>query len=185
MKKLFAILLAIAMIAALSVTAFAADNAAGSLQGGNEVAVFGKYIAAGTPIDVYEVVIEWDTMKFDYTDAQMIWSTEELDWVVDRAAAWSVASDSSNDITLTNKSSKDVVATFTWTASQNYTGITAAWTGLTDNKVTVLSALNNDGDAGVAEVEFMPAGKLADSVTILTQLGTITVAISDVPAQAE
>ena len=185
MKKLFAILLAIAMIAALSVTAFAANNAAGSLQGGNEVAVYGKYIAGADPIDVYEVVIEWDTMKFDYTDAQMIWDTTELDWVVEEAAAWSVAEGSSNEITLTNKSSKDVVATFTWAPGANYTGITAAWTGLTDNKVTVLSALNNEGDAGVAAVEFMPAGQLADTVTILTQLGNITVAISDVPAQAE
>lgn len=180
MKKMFAILLAVALVAALSVTAMAADNAAGSLVGNNSKVVQGIY-AAGADVDAYKVAITWGDMQFTYAAAQRVWDTENYEWDTTQAAGWSVVEGKTNTITVVNHSSEDITATFTWTAGANYNGIGA---NFTDDEGTALAgnALivgDATGGAAVTEVaKFMPTGTLADSVNALTDLGTITVAIS-------
>ncbi len=181
MKKLFAILLAVALVAALSVTAMAADNAGASLEGESSKVVKGIY-AAGADVDQYKVAITWGDMQFTYAAAQRVWDTDNYEWDTTQAAGWSVVEGKTNTITVVNHSSEAITATFTWTAAANFTGVGANFTdnagaALTGNALSVGSAATNN--AAVTEVaKFMPTGTLDASVSSLTDLGSITVAIS-------
>ena len=64
MKKRFTILLAIAMLASMSVTAFAADDGPVTTDGGSkEISVNAKYVDGVSTPDVISADIEWGAME--------------------------------------------------------------------------------------------------------------------------
>ena len=64
MKKRFAALLAGAMLASLSVTAFAAENTGATP---TEITVNGKYTPGTTTGEIISADIAWDAMDFTYS----------------------------------------------------------------------------------------------------------------------
>ena len=182
MKKMFAILLAVAVICALSVTALAATITPEGLASKD---VTGQYQAGSADVQGYKVAIAWGDMTFKYTDATRTWNTTDLEWD-ESGAGWTVV-DNSNTITLTNSSSEDIKATFTFAAAQG-SGITGKFTDeegtdLTNNQITVGNALpaqgQTTGSAKNATAKFVvTGGTLAANAT----LGSISVSIENVPA---
>ena len=61
MKKIFAILLAVAMLASVSVTAFAATNDGTQ---DTEITVNGSFVSGTAGSSVISVYIEWEAMNF-------------------------------------------------------------------------------------------------------------------------
>ena len=186
MKKLFAILLAVAVICALSVTALAANDPATITSTANNsntasVDVKGQYVAAAADIHNYKVVITWGDMEFQYTPAQREWNTSTHEWTDVDTAGWSVIEGKTNTIEVANHSSKAIDATFSWTA-EGSNGIIASFldsndAALANNKLTV--AAPTSAQAPTATAKFMPVGALASSATTLAKIGAITVTITD------
>ena len=179
MKKIFAILLAVAMVATLSVTAFAETISTST--GSSSADVKAKYNAS-TPADAYSVDVTWGAMEFDYNAAGQKWDTESHKYVADETApaAWAV-NNSSNTITLENNSSKAVNASFAFNADSSYSGITGEFTY---NAQKLTSALTlekpaEDTDAKSYVVSFMPSGALASthSSSAYAKIGSITVTL--------
>lgn len=188
MKKLFAILLAVAVICALSVTAFAAagsdtiSGAAIPADPDNKVSITvqGIYSAAAADIHAYKVDIEWGAMAFKYTPAQKQWDTTDHNWEDVPGGGWSCVTEGNNTITVKNHSSKAIDATFAFAAASGFTGINGEFTGLTAGKLNVLAPTAGASDPVSGTVSFMPnAGTLTNAVDQLTDIGTITVTIAD------
>ena len=64
MKKIFATLLAVAMLASMSVTAFAEENTGATP---TDITVNGTYVPGTTGAEQISVDIVWDAMDFTYT----------------------------------------------------------------------------------------------------------------------
>lgn len=180
MKKMFAILLAVALVAALSVTAMAATI---TPDGGASHVVTGQYQAGSADVQGYKVTIAWGDMIFKYTDATRNWNTTDLKWD-ETGAGWTVVNES-NTITLTNSSSEDIEATFTFTPAEN-SGISGkftneAGTDLTDGKITVDNALPAQGQTtGAAQSEVVKFVITSGELAANADLGTIAVSIESV-----
>lgn len=177
MKKMFAILLAVALVAALSVTAMAATI---TPVGEASKVVTGQYQAGSADVQGYKVAIEWGDMTFKYTDATRTWNTTDLEWD-ESGAGWTVVNNS-NTITLTNSSSVDVTATFTFTPAVN-SGISGKFTDdegtdLTNNKITVGNALPEQGQTtGAAKEEVVKFEITGGTLAANANLGNISVSI--------
>jgi len=181
MKKLIAVLMAIAMIAALSVTAFAAETIGDALVGEDNITVSGKY-NAGVDTPAYKVTLTWDDMTYDYyAAADRTWNVETMTWTETKAAGWHLVS-GSNEIRVDNASSVDITATFVWDAEDAYSAVTGSFTGTDEGALTVDAATagvaGNNGTAGTATTTFEIGGSLADTAVNVTTIGTITVSLS-------
>ena len=112
MKKLFATLLAVAMLASLSVTAFAATNNGTTP---TDITVNGTYTPGAMADEKISVDIAWDAMNFTYTGAsQGTWNPETHAYEGATEGGWS---NNTPAITVTNHSNVAVNATLGFTAS--------------------------------------------------------------------
>lgn len=179
MKKLLSVILAVVIVASVSVTAFAATI--NTANGSDSADVNGKYNATATT-DVYVVDIKWGAMEFDYNAGGQKWNSETHKWEADpeATASWTVK-DASNTITLANHSSKAVNATFAFDANVEYTDLSGAFTY--DN-APLEGALNlempqADIEAKEYVVFFTPSGSIpaTHSTTAYEKMGAITVTI--------
>ena len=173
MKKLFSILLVVAMMATMSLTAFAETY--GAEGGSHDVnAVYQE----GSKSMVYSVDVTWGAMNFTYTATAQTWDDENHVWIDGASGGWSVV-DNSNTITLENHSSGAVKATFSFAAENNsgVTGGTFAATGLADNALTLGAPTENVKAVTAYTVTFMPAGALASTFTSSAKIGSITITI--------
>lgn len=130
MKKLIAVLMAIAMIAALSVTAFAAIE---SGNGSATITVTGN-VNEQVKEDVYYVTLSQEALTFTYDMSDYEWDTENMKWVETDGANWA---ENSAEIVITSKSSDAVTATFTANATA---------------PATLALQVKNSGDEAAAEV---------------------------------
>ncbi|MGN0178711.1 MAG: hypothetical protein ACI4DY_04620, partial [Monoglobaceae bacterium] len=88
MKKLFATLLAVAMLASVSVTAFAAETNNGTQD--TEITVNGSFVSGTAGSSVISVDIAWDAMDFTYTAAsQGTWNPATHAYDGQTAGGWS------------------------------------------------------------------------------------------------
>ena len=120
MKKLFAIVLAVAMIAAMAIAVSAEDKTGTGAFGA--IAVQGTYNPSGYS-DTYLITMEYAGLSFTYNAAGYEWDGAQMKWVETDEAAWSGST--SGSITVTNKSSKAITATFANTTPAN--GATIAY----------------------------------------------------------
>lgn len=163
MKKTLTFLLAIAMLAMVSITAFAATNDGSAATG---IDVNGEFVAADAPADKISVEIKWDEMKFTYTEAQKVWNpkTHQYD---QGDGTWS---SEAKNITVSNHSNIGIKAAFTFKGNN---GITGSF----DNAELTLSTASGKtlSDTPSATSKFsVTGGKLTES----GKLGTIEVIIS-------
>ena len=133
-KKFIAIIAAIALIATMSVAAFAADSTANCTSTAAPVTTTptANGIHDDEDKDVYVmltgdithvvcVVVEWSDFKYDYTGA-MTWDAHALEYVpTEGAAAGAFVNAADNTITYTNRSDLQVVITPSYTSNTKNT----------------------------------------------------------------
>ena len=123
MKKLGVVLLTLALLCALPVTAFAATGLNTTTNNTDSAVVKGTYVAGGTSAIVYSVDITWGSMEFTYTDAsEGTWDPTNHSYTDSAEATWTCA-DGANEITVTNHSNAPISATLSYQAAENYTTI--------------------------------------------------------------
>lgn len=180
MRKLFAILLAVAMMATMSMTAFAAENPTTGLadNGFVTIDIGATYNAGGTASEVVSVDVAWGEMKFTYTAAsQGEWDPQTHTYGRGTAAEWEAEG---NDITVTNHSNTDIGAKFEYTSV--VTTVSGAFScdedNWAENTLTLLTADNgSDGAAGTATSGTVTL-KLSGSITADSdKVGTVTITI--------
>ena len=178
MKKLFTLVLAIAMIATMSVTAFAAENPATSYGGDTTINVSGTFSAAtGSVGEKISVNISWDEMNFTYTaGTKGEWLPGEHKYGDDTAGYWST---NTATITVVNHSNVAVTATLAFASAVDGVIGTFTETSGTEND-NVLSLATAEGtevaNAPTATAEFGISG--AAITETKDTLGTITVNIA-------
>ena len=172
MKKLFAALLAGAMLASLSVTAFAAENTGATP---TEITVNGTYTPGAMADEKISVDIAWDAMNFTYTGAsQGTWNPETHAYEGATEGGWS---NNTPAINVTNHSNVAVNATLDFTA--NVDGVVGTFTEASgtanDNILNLATAEGTEvANAPTATANFGISGAAIDADKTL---GTITVTI--------
>ncbi len=178
MKKLFAIIISVAMLATMSVTAFAADgngsvNTAGGSQNIDITANFNQGVEQAA---VYKVDVEWGSMEFTYTEPSAgVWNpeTHQYEGKVYQGF-WSHEADS-NKITVTNHSNAEVTVNF---AVELPSGIYGNFTNVDNETITSLSLASAEytavTEAPTAVAYFNVTGGM---INIPGKLGTITITI--------
>ena len=174
MKKLFATLLAVAMLASVSVTAFAAETNNGTQD--TEITVDGFYVSGAAGSSVISVDIEWEAMNFTYSaTSEGTWNPATHAYDGQTEGGWS---DNTPAITVTNHSNVAVNATLGFTA--DVTGVVGTFTEAsgTEND-NILNLATAEGttleNAPKATANFGISGAAIDADKTL---GIITVAIA-------
>lgn len=189
MKKFIAMFLAMVMIMAMSVTAFAAENetltespATGKDAGSYDIGVTGKYEADYINADpVISVDIEWESMEFTYAadGYQGVWnpgSHEYENSIAEGESGW--RDNEGRNIKLTNHSNVGVEATFEFTKDSSISeDIGGEFTGLTESKLNLTAGEENKYDeADSKSVSFKITG--TPDNTLNGVLGTISITIA-------
>ena len=173
MKKIFATLLAVAMLASMSVTAFAEENTGATP---TEITVTGKYTPGATTGEIISADIAWEAMDFTYTGAsQGAWNPATHTYDGATEGGWS---NNTPAITVTNHSNVAVNATLGFTAS--VTGVVGTFTeasGTENDGVLELATAEGTTleNAPKATANFGISGAAIDADKAL---GTITVTIA-------
>ena len=174
MKKLFATLLAVAMLASVSVTAFAAETNHGTQD--TEITVNGSYVSGAAGSSVISVDIEWEAMNFTYSaTSEGTWNPATHAYDGQTEGGWS---DNTPAITVTNHSNVAVNATLGFTA--DVTGVVGTFTEASgtenDNILNLATAEGTEvANAPTATANFGISGAAIDADKTL---GTITVTIA-------
>ena len=174
MKKLFATLLAVAMLASVSVTAFAAETNHGTQD--TEITVNGSYVSGAAGSSVISVDIEWEAMNFTYSaTSEGTWNPATHTYEGQAAGGWS---DNTPAITVTNHSNVAVNATLGFTA--DVTGVVGTFAEASgtenDNILNLATAEGTEVEnAPTATANFGISGAAIDADKTL---GTITVTIA-------
>ena len=178
MKKLFTILLAVAMLASMSVTAFAAEDTVTTDGGSKEISVNAKYVDGVSTPDVISADIEWGAMEFTYSvGGTKVWDAQTHQYTVtDATGGWS---ENGNTVKVTNHSNVDVKTTFTYAAESGNT-LTGAFT-YDNGKTAVSLAKGVEGQVNAADyvtATLKLSGTPSDTMTDFTKVGSITVKIT-------
>lgn len=186
MKKLLSIVLAMAMVLALGVTAFAAETTTtwgndGNYTNGDRTDVTAKYSEAGeaTVIDTYAVTIQWSvnsTLKYSEGTKTYTWIVEDDTSTtdVDEALTWKEGESgkgwtgtASITVTITNRSSQAVKASVADTPT--VAGASVSWTDYTSGtEKTIDSAakdIENYSGSGEAQVLTLVGSIDANSIS--------------------
>ena len=175
MKKLFATLLAIIMLASMTVTAFASENT-GATPTPTDITVNGSFVSGTAGAETISADIAWEAMDFTYTGAsQGTWNPATHTYDGATEGGWS---DNTPAITVTNHSNVAVNATLGFTAS--VTGVVGTFTeasGTANDGVLELATAEGTTleNAPKATANFGISGAAIDADKTL---GTITVTIA-------
>ena len=174
MKKLFTTLLAVAMLASMTVTAFAAETNTGTQD--TEITVNGSFVSGTAGSSVISVDIAWEAMDFTYTGAsQGTWNPTTHAYEGAIEGGWS---DNTPAITVTNHSNVAVNASLSFTSDVD--GVIGTFTeasGTENDKVLELAtAVGTEVEnAPKATAKFGISGAAIDADKTL---GTITVTLA-------
>ncbi len=167
MKKILCFLLAALTVVCLPVAAYAAEL---TDEGSETQGVTATYNASAAE-DVFSVTIEWGAMSFTYyKEEPKHWDAEKLEWVTDGTAGWNY--NNSNTITVTNKSSTAVTASFTYTAASGYEAIQGTFSQ------NPLSLGIPNGAPTTGTVTLTLEGGLPETAGEAANIGTVTVNVS-------
>ncbi len=155
MKKILSLVLALALVMSLGITAFAAE-----INGDNSKDVTANYQAGEASQKVYLVDIVWGSLEFTYTDAsEGTWDPETHTYTGTKAAEWSCA-EGANKVEVTNHSNAEVTVEI---ANSNVLqGVTMTW-----DKATLTLPTADNGENGAA-------GTPTTDSALLTVTGAIT-----------
>ena len=176
MKKIFALVLALVLTAALAVTCFAA-TVTSVPNSSNTASVKATYAPGSTSDTIYSVDVSFGDMAFTYNDAvQGTWNPETHGYTGAVAANWTCA-ENANKITVTNHSNAAVDVDVTYAKAAGFEGITGT---ITNDSYTLVSAVDKaTDDAELTEVSTLTLSGALDAGTAAnTTIGTVTVTIS-------
>lgn len=179
-KKLFAAVLAAALMAVTAVPAFADSNKITEVNGTASHEVKGTYAEGGESATVYSVDIAWGSMEFTYTAAS------EGDWDPTthgyksgtESGTWS-CDDGENTITVKNHSNDAVTVAFEYTPGSSYSGISGSFDKATLSLATAVGTNVDNAPSGTAKLT-ISGGSLDSSATEGVTIGTVTVTLQNV-----
>lgn len=172
MKKILSLVLALALVMSLSVTAFAAETNDGSQN--TSIDVNALYSDGVSTPEVISVNVEWGAMSFTYSvSGTKQWDATKHEYTTNSNAAWTATG---NTVTVTNHSNIAVKAELAFTADTAYNTVTGSFdkAQLLLDSGDGLTYANADKDTATLTL----AGTLANTVTTSTKVGTITVKIT-------
>lgn len=188
MKKLVTILLAAAMAATMSVSAFAADltqNPSNADKTGDyTIGVNGKYAEGADAEEKISVDIAWDSMEFTYTNGGYYYDASEHETKPNaEGGQWG---DEKKSITITNHSNVAIDASFKFEAAD---GVTTTGTfykngsAIETEAEQKLSLASGEKTAANAATYVTPSDSISfgvsgAAISADTRLGTITVTIA-------
>ena len=162
MKKIIAMLLAIVMVCALSVSAFAVEDIQ-AMGAQDPINVTGAFVKTDR-VDEYWIDIVWTDMTFTYTEAKDEWNEDTLVWDDPNTGAWDKTTAT---ITVTNRSSVAVDAVLALADAEDT--VTLA---LDETELNLLVAEDNEGVATLTV-----SGTMNEESA--TALGSITITLAD------
>ena len=179
MKKIFAILMTVAILCTMSVTAFATTI---DTTGSNASAELTVKYSAGSQTDAYAATIAWGSMEFTYTAATKTWNTTDLKWEESNSGAWSAGSDSgAGVVTITNRSSQAITAKFSWNAetdAKGVTGFTVNGSAIVDSGYSIPTADGaSSNSAHIGTYTILPTGDYTGTDDTAVKVGTITITL--------
>ncbi len=185
MKKVITSILAVSMLGAMSVTAFAGETPSTptpetvtdftnlGTAGNHEVQV--KYDDS-TNTTVYSVDIVWGDMQFDYSAGT--WNPTTHSYTADANAGFKAAAEGGDKVTITNHTNKAVTATVAYTSEASYsTAITGA---VTPAAATEIATAVGTATANAPKQEFTLAltGTPAAQLASYTKVGTLNITLA-------
>jgi len=179
MKKIFALILAVMMIATMSVTAFAAETTVKE-EKTETITVTGTYNAdSGTPADVISLDISWGSMAFTYTAGTQEWDPATHTYK-ETAGTWN-CDEGANKITLTNHSNIGVDVWMTFAAAEGVNVTGKLWDQY-GNECAHWGMVEADsegrlGDAAKAHTDYALFTITGGAISESSNLGTITINI--------
>lgn len=187
MKKVFAAAVAATMVATMTMSVFAADSSqtiSADEQSCN-IGVKAKYVSEVSTPDVISADVEWGEMEFTYSvGGKKMWNAQTHTYSDSNASNDPVWSATGNTVKVTNHSNVPVKSTFTYTAGENYSGLTGSFTYDNNKSADANGSIklsqgvvNNASSADHVTATLALAGPLDSSVTTLAQVGTVTVKI--------
>ena len=173
MKKLFAVILAMIIVAA-PVTAFAAEDTITNENGSRSIDVQAKYVDGMATPDVYSVDVVWGAMEFIYSaSGTRTWDPSNHQYTDSISAGWSV---SGNTVTVTNHSNKGVGVAFAYVKASGFDEVSGAFSVVSD---TLAAGVEGDvTGADSVSTDLTLSGTLSNTVTAYTKVGTVTVTLS-------
>lgn len=176
MKKLISMLLIFAMVLAMSTTAVAADGSAKiEAVGSQRIDVNAQYVDGTTTSTTYSVDVAWGAMEFTYTiSGSKTWDPATHTYTTSTQPTWTATG---NEVSVTNHSNTGITASFAFAPLDTFNTVTGSFSA---------SSVNLPSAEGKAMTDEMLTGKtaltlsgtLADTVTDLTKVGSVTVTIS-------
>lgn len=171
-KKALSVIIALVLMAAMSISAAAANATTGA--GTKDIDVSAKYVDGVATETVYSVDVAWDSMEFTYTvSGTKVWNPAKHDYEVSTSDAWSTEN---NGITVVNHSNAAVKAEFSFAPVESYSSVSGTFSAAS------LSFPSAEGKAlNAAELTgktvLTLSGTLDKSVVDMTKVGTVTVTI--------
>lgn len=173
MKKFVSIFLTLALVLAMSTTAFAATIE--SNPDSRDIDVNAKYVGGVSVPTRYSVDLTWGAMEFTYTvSGTKTWDPETHTYTTSTQPVWTA---SGNTITVTNHSNTDITASFAFSALTAYNTVTGSFSSATLTLPTAEGKAVNDAVL-TGQTSFTLGGTLASDITDFTNVGTVLVTIS-------
>ncbi len=174
MKKLFSLLLSLALVLSLSVTAFAADGSGNVGQGSQDIPVTAKTTGSSTDTPVYSVDISWEDMTFTYSAATTrTWNPETHTYTSSSSGGWNKTTAA---VTVTNHSNVAVDVSIAY-AAEGSTGITGTMDITSDALAAGVEGKPAEADYGTYTLTISGTPNATVSETGV-KIGTITVTIA-------
>lgn len=183
MKKILSCVLAVVMVASMSVTAFAADSATNT-GGETKIPVEGIYVPSDPVTDVISVDIAWEGMNFVYTEGEKgVWQPDKHEYSEGEKYG-DYYPDDRGMITVKNHSNVCVSASMTFAASDVARGATP-WFGDENEESYYVELQSAEGtaydSAPSASVSFFVHSWAERSTENTVDIGTVTVTIAQIP----
>ena len=177
MKKMLSLILALVLLLSLAVPAFAETNDGNkqtNIGGNTNIDVKAKYNSSSATSEKISVDIAWGAMEFTYNvGGTKEWNAATHQYVDNTTKNWTATG---NTVTVTNHSNVAVNATLSFAKEANYSTVNGSFDKPTLNLATAVDTAVADAPKDTATLTL--DGTLGDTVTTLTKIGTITVAIA-------
>ena len=173
MKKILSLILALAMVMSLSVTAFAAETTNDG-KNNTSIDVNAMYSDGIATADTISVNVEWGAMSFTYSvSGTKTWDATKHEYTTNSTQAWAATG---NTVTVTNHSNVAVKAELDFAALDAYNTVTGSFdqSELLLDSGDGLTYDNADKETATLTLD----GTLDSGVTTSTKVGTITVKIT-------
>lgn len=174
MKKLVSVLLAVAMVMAMSTAAFAASSSEILNAGTQDITVKAEYKNNVSIADSVCVDILWESMEFTYTvSGDLEWDANKHDYNDKTQGTWTA---SGNTVTVTNHSNIAVTAAFSFAANAEYSSVTGSFDNSSINLPSAIGkGMTDPSLSGTSKLTL--GGTLSSTAASMSAVGTITVDI--------